>query len=96
MLSDAHLIYFGPTKIRKVLKEMIRATRKHIVLFEYHEVSLWKRIMVRLKTGYNAYNYGSLLEKLGCHSVQIVKMPKQFWPDTMWGAYGHIIIAKKS
>jgi ubiquinone/menaquinone biosynthesis C-methylase UbiE len=96
MLSDAHLIYFGPTKIKKVLSEMIRSTRKHIILFEYHEKSWWKRILIRWQSGYNAYDYSKLLEEMGCYSVQIAKMPPQYWPDTMWGKYGHIIIAKKA
>ena len=96
VLSDAHLIYYGPTKIKAVLKEMIRVSRGYIVLCEYYERNLWKRLMIRWKTGYNAYNYPRLLEKLGCYSIRTVKIPESYWPDTMWSSVGHIIIAKKS
>lgn len=95
VLSDAHLIYYGPQQIKKVLKEMIRVSRSTIVLCEYQEKKWWKRLMIRLKTGYNAHNYPALLEELGCHSVRLIKIPKEYWPDTMWGTYGHIIIARK-
>ncbi len=94
MLTDAHLIYYGPTQIKKVMKEMLRVTRHHIVIFEYHERSFWKRIWIRLTTGYNAYNYKKLLESFGCYNVQIVKMPPEFWPDTGWQKWGHIMIAQ--
>lgn len=96
VLSDAHLIYYGPTEIKKVLSEMIRATRTHLVLCEYHSTSWWERLMIRLKTGYNAYNYEQLLESLGCYSVRLIKIPQSYWPDTMWGKYGYIIMAKKA
>lgn len=95
ILSDAHLIYYGPTKIKKVLKEMLRATRKYIILFEYAEKSWFKRLLIRWRTGYNAYNYPELLEELGCYQIQFIKMPPEYWPDTNWGKYGHLIIAKK-
>lgn len=95
MLSDAHLIYFGPRKVKKVLHEMYRSTRKFIVLFEYHERSFWRRLLIRLQTGYNAYDYRSLLESTGFYSVRVIKMPPQLWPDTNWQRYGHLIIAKK-
>lgn len=96
VLSDAHLIYYGPTKIKKVLTEMIRASRKHIVLCEYHEKSFWKRLLIRFKTGYNAYDYTRVLEGLGCYNIRMLKISKEYWPDTMWGTYGYIIIATKS
>lgn len=96
VLSDAHLIYYGPRKIKKVLKEMIRATRGRLVLCEYNERSFWKRLAIFWKTGYHAHHYVKLLESLGCHSIQLVKIPSRYWPDTMWGRYGYIIIAKKS
>lgn len=95
ILSDAHLIYYGPAKIKAVLKEMIRSSRAYLVLCEYHEQSLLKRLWIRWKTGYNAHDYKKLLEDLGCYSVRLIKIPKSYWPDTMWGKYGYIIIAKK-
>jgi ubiquinone/menaquinone biosynthesis C-methylase UbiE len=94
MLSDAHLIYFGPTKIRKVIKEMTRTARLRLVLCELHEPSLWKRWVYRFKTGYNVYDYRKLLESEDCYNVQTYKIPKDFWPGEPWAKYGHIIIAQ--
>ncbi len=96
ILSDAHLIYYGPFRIKKVLKEMIRASRGRLVLCEYNEKSFWKRLRIWWQTGYYAHDYRRLLEQLGCHAIQMYKIRKEDWPDTMWGKYGYVIIAKKS
>src|SRR6185312_2357188 len=71
MLSDAHLIYIGPRKIKKVLGEMVRITRNHLVLCEFNETSWLKRWLFRLRSGYNAYDYKKLLEELGCYDIQV-------------------------
>ena len=93
MLSDAHLIYIGPFKIRKVLKEMVRITRNRLVLCEYEEKSWWKRIQLWWKTGYFAHDYKKLLEEAGCFDVQMAPIPEQFWGGN-WSKYGKIITAK--
>lgn len=96
MLSDAHLIYIGPRKIKKVLSEMTRITRNRLVLCEFHSTSWWKRWIFRMKTGYNAYDYRKVLEEAGCYDIQIIKIPKEFWPGTPWEEWGYIITAKIS
>lgn len=96
VVSDAALIYTGPLKIRRVIKEMIRIGRNNLILCEFHEKRLWKRIWLRLKTGYNAYDYKKLLESEGCFDVKVIKIPEEYWPGFPWGgkgSYGHIIIA---
>lgn len=94
MISDAHLIYFGPRRIRKVVGEMYRVARNHLVLCEFHSTSFWSRWILRWKTGYNAYDYRKLLDSFGCYDIQIVKIPKEFWPGEPWEKMGHIIMAK--
>jgi len=93
-LSDATLIYLGPGKIQKAIKELVRVSRQRIVLCEFHGTSLWKRWLLRLKTGYNAYNYQKLLEDAGCWDIQIVKMPEQLWAGFPWQPWGHVIVAR--
>lgn len=93
VVSDAALIYTGPLKIRKVIKEMIRIGRNNLILCEFNERSLWKRIWLRLKTGYNAYDYKKLLESEGCFDVKIIKIPPEYWDGFPWQPHGHIIIA---
>ena len=94
VLSDASLIYIGPEKIDKAIHELVRVARSHILLCEFHSTSWWERLKFRFKTGYNAYNYRELLEKHGCHDINIVKIPKDFWPGFPWEKMGYIISAK--
>ena len=94
VLSDACLIYTGPEKIEATLKEMIRVARGHILLCEFHSTNPLKRWILRLKTGYNAYNYKHLLEKLGCYDIQMVKITKEYWDGFPWDTWGYVILAK--
>lgn len=94
LLSDATLIYVGPTKIKKTLQEMYRITRNHLVFCEFHSNKWWRRWWLRYKTGYNAYNYIDLLEELGCYDVRTIKIPREYWDDGQWGEFGYIITAK--
>lgn len=94
VLSDATLIYIGPTKINSVLEELVRIGRNHIVLCEFHGTSWWKRVLLRYRTGYNAYNYVKLLEKAGCYDIQMGKIPVEYWAGTPWEEWGYIITAK--
>lgn len=93
VLSDAALIYIGPTKIKKAIHELTRVARKHVVLCEFHGGSWWQRLLFRLKTGYNAYDYRKLLEEAGCYDIRIVKIPKEAWDGTPWTEWGYIIVA---
>lgn len=94
VLSDANLIYIGPMKVTKVLKEMTRICRGQLVLCELHNTSFITRWLYRFKTGYNMYNYQDLLEKAGCYDIKLFKIPKEFWEGTPWETHGYIITAK--
>lgn len=94
VLSDATLIYYGPLKVKKALKEMIRISRGHIVLCELHSSNPIERWIYRFKRGYNVHDYRKLLEEMGCYDIQMAKIPKEFWPGTPWEEYGYIIKAK--
>lgn len=90
-LSDACLIYMGPTQIRKALKEMRRVAIRYLVLCEFHSESWWERMKLRWQTGYNAYDYKKLLEELGFFNIKITKIPKEVWPGTPWEKFGCIV-----
>lgn len=96
MLSDASLIYISPGKIKGVINEMVRVTRNNIVLCEFHNTSLLKRWLFRLKTGYNSYDYQQLLEDAGCYDIKVIKIPESFWQGEPWKSWGYIISAKIS
>lgn len=94
VLSDACLIYVSPLKIDKAIKELTRVARNRIVLCEFHSTNILARWWFRWKTGYNAYNYQTLLEKHGCYDIQMVKITKDFWDGEPWTKWGYVISAK--
>ena len=94
VLSDACLIYVGSRKIKKYLKEIKRIGRKYIVLCEFNSRSWFKRLALKWKTGYNAYNWKRLLDTQGFYDIQLYKIPKEIWPGFPWEKFGYIIKAK--
>ena len=94
VLSDAALIYIGPTKIKQAVGEMVRIARNNLVLCEFHSTSWLQRLLFRWKTGYNAYNYQQLLEEAGCYDIRMAKITKEFWDGEPWTKFGYIIICK--
>lgn len=75
ILSDMFLIYVGPFKIKKYIREMKRIARNHVVLVEYHSKSWWKRQWLRVFSGRHSYNWKKLLEKEGFFDIELIKMP---------------------
>ena len=97
VLSDMSLIYAGPLKIDKYIKEIKRITRKYVVLCEFHSTSLWDRLVLRLNSGYNAYNYKHLLERHGFYDVEMYKLTEQDWPGgSPQKEFAYIIVATVS
>jgi ubiquinone/menaquinone biosynthesis C-methylase UbiE len=94
MLSDATLMYIGYNEIDKAINEMTRSARVAVILFEFHSTSLWQRLLFKLRTGYNMYDYKKLLEKHGCYDIQTIKIDKRVWDDKEWSRFGHLIIGK--
>lgn len=94
VISDMALIYVDSRGIGKVLEEFKRVARTRIVLCEFHTESLWERLKVKATTGYNAYNYTSLLEKHGFYDIVRYKIPKNAWPGGLQEKIGYVIVAK--
>lgn len=80
VLSDMVLIYYGPRKIRKALKEIKRITRKGIVFVEFHSKNPLKRLALALASGYYAHNFEKLLLREGFYDVTIEKLKESDWP----------------
>ena len=93
MLSDMCLIYVGPTKIKKYLKEMKRVTRNHIILCEFHSESFWKRVLTYFKSGYYVYNYKKILSDVGYHDIMVQRIPKEYWDADNNSEFRTIILA---
>lgn len=96
VLSDACLIYTGPEKIKKTIRELVRVARSRVILCEFHGENLLERWWLRFTTGYNAYNYKKLLEDEGCYDIQLVKITDEFWKGFPWSTWGYLIVAKVS
>lgn len=95
ILTDACLLYVGPFKIRKHIRELKRVGRNYIVLCELHHLSFWHRWKLRLCRGYHAHNYKKLLESEGFYDVVIYKLQEADWPGgNPWQDYGCVIRAK--
>lgn len=95
ILSDASLIYIGPSKIDQAMEEIRRIVRHKVILCEFHSDNWWKKLVFRFKTGYNAYDYRKLLENNGFYDIQVIKLP-DYWKGDPWKTWGHIIIATKA
>lgn len=91
VFTDAVLIYVGPDKIRKVIKEMVRVSRKAIISLEWHSdedsqgsgVSCsgkWKRNYVKL--------FESFIPEA---KINLVKISNDLWPDKNWSSLGRLI-----
>lgn len=93
VLSDACLIYMGPEKINKVIAEMKRVTRKHVVFVEFYEPSWWKRLAIRWKSGYFAHDYKKLLKQHGFWDIEIKRIPEATW-GYPWSTFGAVITAR--
>lgn len=92
VLTDMTLIYVGPRKIKKWLKEMRRIGRNYILIHEYHDTSWWRRWKLRIFSGRHAYNYEKLLREVGFRDIIKYKMP-DFDPDSE-SRFRYLFLAK--
>lgn len=92
VLTDLMLMYIGPLKIREYLRELKRICRWKIILVELYHPSIWKRLTLMLR-GYYAHDYKKLLEEVGCHQIEIRKLPN-VWNGEPQNTYAHLITAK--
>jgi len=94
VLTDMCLIYVGPKKIKKHLREIKRITRNRVVLCEFHSKSWWQRLKLKVETGYNMYDYEKLLTKLGFYDISVNQIPNEMWPDAKNPGIRHIVVAR--
>ena len=85
VFSDAVLLYVGLDKVGSVLKEMVRISKKAIILCEQH---------TDVESFYDdkwVHNYKKIVEKVIPQSETIfTKIPQEVWQGD-WGEYGYII-----
>jgi ubiquinone/menaquinone biosynthesis C-methylase UbiE len=94
VFTDAVLIYVGPDIIEKVLCEIVRITRKNIVLVERqcdNQFSGRKELGIRFG-GCWERNYINLLRKISPSAIiKYRKINSTIWPDERWSQSGVVI-----
>ena len=91
VFTDAVLIYIGPDKIRKVVEEMLRVTRKVLIFLEWHSFDS-KCNPLGVYVGHWMRDYTALLKEfVSENNIKVTKMPKDLWPDKNWQKWGGVI-----
>jgi ubiquinone/menaquinone biosynthesis C-methylase UbiE len=91
VFTDAVLIYIGPDKIRKVIEEMLRVTRKALIFLEWHCFDS-KCNPLGVYVGHWMRDYRALLKEFVPESkTKVTKLPKDLWLDQNWQRWGSVI-----
>lgn len=95
VFTDATLIYVGPDKIRKVLGECLRISRKGLILNEWYFDSAGQKGKSVYHYGHWVHDYVALLsEWVSRERVVCRRVPPGVWHDHDWDTYGAIIEVK--
>uniref|UniRef100_A0A7V3N4R6 Methyltransferase domain-containing protein n=1 Tax=candidate division CPR3 bacterium TaxID=2268181 RepID=A0A7V3N4R6_UNCC3 len=87
LLTDAVLIYVGPKKIKKVIKEFIRVTKKAMIFVEWKGNSK----LGEVQYSHWARDYSALLKDFGL-TCKLIKIPKEIWSSPNWAELGYIFV----
>ena len=91
VFTDAVLLYIGPDKIAKVIKEMLRVARRRIVVLEMHVNQDLTQKDLFTKDGW-LRDYEALFRKSASHKrITVEKLPVGMRTSGRWSGYGHII-----
>ena len=82
LLSDMCFIYLSKEKFRSALREAKRVARIGVIFCEFNETNWFKRLGVKMLTGYNSYDYRKELTSAGFYDIKIQKLTVTDWPGT--------------
>lgn len=95
VFTNAILIYIGPDKINKVMKEMIRITRLALILMELYNFEPVCKDPYGLGIYYGGNwhrEYKTLLKQfVSEEQIHVTKIPKNLWPAEPWKSFGAVI-----
>lgn len=91
VITDACLIYISPSRMHRALRELRRVGYKRFIFCEFHSTAIWKRILTKLATGYNVYNYLDLLTDNYFKDIKFYKIPQESWSGQPWEEFGYFI-----
>lgn len=91
VFTNAALIYEGPEKIEKLIKEIFRVAKKSVVFCEQHSNDshvIYKDLWI--------YNYKELIRKIVPEKeINLIKIPDKLLVDNCdWRKYGYIVEIK--
>ena len=89
VLFDAILMYVGPDKIDKSIKEAIRVAREGIIIIDFHKEGFSSEGQIEL--GHWVRDYKKLFNKYGLDS-QITKITEEDWKSYSWEKLGNYIV----
>lgn len=88
VLADAVLMYIGPDKIDKAIKEMVRVARDMIIIVDFHKEGGSTRGQIEL--GHWVRDYSALFKEHGL-KAELRKITKKEWKSRSWENLGHFI-----
>lgn len=89
------LMYIGPDKIKEISRELIRISRRALILMEWHLFETQDKDPFGLGT----YHYGTwmrdyvalLKQFVREDQLKVIKIPEEVWPDRGWQEWGAVI-----
>jgi len=94
VFTDATLLYIGPDKIRQVIAEMRRVSRKALLFVEFHCSGHSRNSMdlgFHTRDGW-VRDYRKLLNNFfSSDSITLTKITINVWPTGRWPVYGYLI-----
>lgn len=95
VLSDMCYIYLDKKNFHKAIREAKRMARRGVIFCEFHHPNPFMRWLLKWNTGYNSYNYGKELKKLGFYDIHLYKLTESDWPGgEPQKTFGYIISAR--
>jgi len=95
VFTDSLLIYIGPDKIMEVMRELIRITRRVLILLEFHSFQSQARPKDALGVHYSDFwkrDYVALMKNfVPEEQIHVIKIPEEVWPVTGWKDLGAVI-----
>ena len=95
VFTDAVLIYIGPDKIKEIMKNAIRITRRALIFMEWHSFEPQRKDPYGLgvyEQGNWKRDYVSLLKQFVIEEqIRVTKIPEETWPDKNWKRWGGVI-----
>jgi len=91
VITDACLIYIGPDKMDRAIREIRRVGYYNFLFVEFHSDKWWKRLALKLASRYYAYDYFKLLSDNYFKGIKLTKVPKEHFGGEPWNTYGYFI-----